>query len=94
MKGTGVSSGRVSIRSVAEAAGVSSGTVSKSLNGDPEISETTRARVQHLARELGYRPMAQARGLARGRTGNVAVAVRSVFRPLRRPATRVPGRWG
>lgn len=82
MKGTGVSSGRVSIRNVAKAAGVAIGTVSKSLNGDPEISEATRARVQQLARELGYRPMAQARGLARGRTGNVAVAVRSVFQPV------------
>lgn len=52
------------------------------MNGDREISEATRARVQGVARELGYRPMAQARGLARGRTGNVAVAVRSMFRPV------------
>ena len=75
-------SSRVSIRSVAEAAGVAIGTVSKSLNGDREISEATRERVQKVARELGYRPMAQARGLARGHTGNVAVAVRSVFLPV------------
>ena len=75
-------SSRVSIRSVAEAAGVAIGTVSKSLNGDREISEATRLRVQRVARELGYRPMAQARGLARGHTGNVAVAVRSVFLPV------------
>ena len=75
-------SSRVSIRSVAEAAGVTIGTVSKSLNGDREISEATRVRVQKVARELGYRPMAQARGLARGHTGNVAVAVRSVFLPV------------
>ena len=73
---------RVSIRSVAQAAGVAIGTVSKSLNGDREISEATRTRVQKVARELGYRPMAQARGLARGHTGNVAVAVRSVFLPV------------
>jgi DNA-binding LacI/PurR family transcriptional regulator len=83
LKGAGVSKdGRVSIRSVAEAAGVAIGTVSKSLNGDREISEATRARVQRIAQTLGYRPMAQARGLARGRTANVAVAVRSVFRPV------------
>ena len=73
---------RVSIRRVAEAAGVAIGTVSKSLNGDREISETTRERVQKVARDLGYRPMAQARGLARGNTGNIAVAVRSVFLPV------------
>lgn len=74
--------GRVSIKRVAEAAGVAVGTVSKSLNGDREISEATRTRVRQVARDLGYRPMAQARGLARGCTGNVAVAVRSVFRPV------------
>lgn len=77
-----MANGRVSIRSVAAAAGVAIGTVSKALNGDREISEATRARVQGVARDLGYRPMAQARGLARGRTGNVAVAVRSPFRPV------------
>ena len=82
LKGVRVANGRVSIRSVAAAAGVAAGTVSKALNGDREISEATRARVQGVARDLGYRPMAQARGLARGRTGNVAVAVRSVFRPV------------
>lgn len=81
-KGVRVPNGRVSIRSVAAAAGVAIGTVSKALNGDHEISEATRARVERVARDLGYRPMAQARGLARGRTGNVAVAVRSVFRPV------------
>ena len=81
-KGVRVANGRVSIRSVAAAAGVAIGTVSKALNGDREISEATRARVRGVALELGYRPMAQARGLARGRTGNVAVAVRSMFRPV------------
>lgn len=81
-KGVEVTSGRVSIRSVAAAAGVATSTVSKALNGDRDISEATRARVREVARALGYRPMAQARGLARGRTGNVAVAVGSPFRPV------------
>lgn len=74
--------GRVSIRNVAVAAGVAVGTVSKSLNGDREISEATREHVQQIARELGYRPTAQARGLARGRTSNVAVVVHSGYRPV------------
>lgn len=74
--------GRVSIRCVAEEAEVSIGTVSKALSGNAEISEATRARVQRAARELGYRPTAQARGLAKGRTGNVAVVVRGGFRPV------------
>lgn len=71
--------GRVSIKRVAEAAGVATGTVPKAFNGDRETSEVTRVRVR-IARELGYRPAAQARGLAGGRTGNVAV--RSMFRPV------------
>lgn len=74
--------GRIAIKQVAEAAGVSAGTVSKALNGGLEISETTRTRVRVVAQKLGYRPMAQARGLARGRTGNVAVAVRRAFLPV------------
>lgn len=44
----------VTIRDVAEAAGVSVATVSRSLRGSQEISEATRLRVITVARELGY----------------------------------------
>ncbi|MBS0124394.1 substrate-binding domain-containing protein [Thetidibacter halocola] len=47
-------------------------TVSRALNGYPEVSETTRARVQAAARAMNYRPNARARGLATGRTQAIA----------------------
>jgi len=60
---------------VAEAAGVSTTTVSHALNGKGRISEETRERVREVAERLGYRPSAMARGLAGGRTGMLAVVI-------------------
>lgn len=73
---------RLSIKDVARVAGVAPATVSKSLNGDPEIRTETRERVTRVARDLGYQPSASARNLAQGRTQNVAVAVHSRFTPV------------
>jgi DNA-binding LacI/PurR family transcriptional regulator len=59
----------VSIRDVAERAGVSRGTVSKVLSGTREkISPDTRTRVRAAAADLGYLPNAVARSLRRRRT--------------------------
>jgi LacI family transcriptional regulator len=44
----------VTIRQVAQQAGVSTGTVSRVLNSKPGVSETTRHHVLTVARELGY----------------------------------------
>lgn len=69
------SQGRVTIRSVAEAAGVSIATVSFVLNNRPGqvISAPVRKRVVQAAQALGYAPSAAAAGLARKRTRNVAI---------------------
>ncbi|TXK18495.1 LacI family DNA-binding transcriptional regulator [Homoserinibacter sp. GY 40078] len=48
------SADRVRLVEVAEAAGVSLATVSKVLNGRPDVSPTTRARVEGLLAEQGY----------------------------------------
>ncbi|HVX79801.1 MAG: substrate-binding domain-containing protein [Devosia sp.] len=50
-------------------------TVSRALNGYPEVSEVTRRRVVEAARRLGYRPNANAIRLATGRVGAVGVAL-------------------
>ncbi|MDN4643822.1 LacI family DNA-binding transcriptional regulator [Arthrobacter sp. PsM3] len=67
------------IRDVAEAAGVSLTTVSYVLSGraggNTRISQPTQDRVHAAADELGYVPNRAARGMRRGRTDVVAVAI-------------------
>jgi LacI family transcriptional regulator len=48
--------------------GLSQTTVSRALNGYPEVSEQTRKRVQDAARRFDYRPNPGAKSLATGRT--------------------------
>ena len=46
--------GRVTIRDIAERAGVSKVAVSYALNGRPGVSDETRERIVGIARELGW----------------------------------------
>lgn len=61
------------IRDVAEAAGVSYGTVSKSLNGTGQLREETRALVRSTAERLGFRPNSLAQSLLRRRSFTVGL---------------------
>lgn len=58
---------RVTISDVADALGLAKGTVSRALNGYPDIAETTRHRVSRQAERMGYRPLAQAQAIRTGR---------------------------
>jgi DNA-binding LacI/PurR family transcriptional regulator len=58
---------------VARQAGVSHQTVSRVLNGHPNVSGKTRASVLAAIRDLGYRPNAAARTLVTGRTNVLGV---------------------
>ncbi len=60
------------LKDVATELGLSQTTVSRALNGFPEVSEATRLRVQETAERLNYRPSARARSLATGRTMTIA----------------------
>lgn len=64
---------RVTLRDVARAAGVSINTASRALNGKPDVSEATRARVQAVAAQLDYRPNQVARGLRQQKTATLGV---------------------
>ncbi|SLN64015.1 Catabolite control protein A [Aquimixticola soesokkakensis] len=64
---------RVTASDVAQAAGVSQSTVSRSFSDDPRISPTTRAHVHAVATRMGYTPNALARSLITNRSGMVAV---------------------
>lgn len=59
---------RLTIREVAAAAGVSTQTVSRVLNGRPDVAAETFQRVQEVIRETGYAPNMLARGLTQGRS--------------------------
>jgi DNA-binding LacI/PurR family transcriptional regulator len=65
---------------VARLAGVSPGTVSRSLRGHQNVSPITRQKVLDAARELSYRASPQASGLASGRTRTIGVVVPYVTR--------------
>jgi LacI family transcriptional regulator, repressor for deo operon, udp, cdd, tsx, nupC, and nupG len=54
----------VTINDVALAAGVSKGAVSHALNGNTGVSETTRARILKVAKDLGWKPNLRAKGLS------------------------------
>ncbi len=73
---------RVSIKDIAQAAGVSHPTVSRALRGDPRISAETADRVAALAREMGYTPSAAARSMVTRRTNTVGVVVTSIADPF------------
>ena len=68
-------SSRVTIRQVAERAGVSVATVSRALNEKGDVSDATRERVREAARSLGYAADPVARALATQQTRLVAVIV-------------------
>ncbi|MEH3075779.1 MAG: LacI family DNA-binding transcriptional regulator [Quadrisphaera sp.] len=66
------------MRDVAEAAGVSSMTVSNVLAGRSNVSEETRRRVLEVVERTGYRVNTAAQSLRRGRTGIIGLAVPEV----------------
>jgi LacI family transcriptional regulator len=64
---------KVTIKDVAQAAGVSTQTVSRVINSRPDVSPNTRSRVQQVVNELGYSPNVIARSLSRGRTNTFGI---------------------
>lgn len=56
----------MNLKQLSELLGLSQTTVSRALNGFPEVSEATRRRVQEAAQKHGYRANSRARGLATG----------------------------
>lgn len=63
----------VSMKDIAKRCGVSVATVSKALNGQPDIGEETRSRIEAVAKEMGYMTNAAARALKTNRTYNLGV---------------------
>ena len=68
-------SARLTIRQVADLAGVSTATVSRVINGRAEVSEKARDAVMRVVRDYGYSTNRTARALSGGRTGLVGVTL-------------------
>ncbi|WP_066172974.1 catabolite control protein A [Bacillus marinisedimentorum] len=68
----------ITIYDVAREAGVSMATVSRVVNGNPNVKPTTRKKVNEAIERLGYRPNAVARGLASKKTTTVGVIIPDV----------------
>ncbi|AGX05859.1 MULTISPECIES: catabolite control protein A [Bacillaceae] len=65
----------VTIYDVAREANVSMATVSRVVNGNPNVKPATRKKVLEVIERLGYRPNAVARGLASKKTTTVGVII-------------------
>lgn len=63
------------ISAIAEAAGVSAMTVSRALNGRPDVAPETRERIQRLAAEWGYARNRAAAALRKGSSGMIDLVV-------------------
>jgi LacI family transcriptional regulator len=61
----------VNLKQLSDMLALSQTTVSRALNGYPEVSEDTRRRVADAARRHGYRPNPSARRLATGKAGMI-----------------------
>ncbi len=72
----------ITIYDVAREANVSMATVSRVVNGNPNVKPVTRKKVLATIEELGYRPNAVARGLASKKTttvGTIIPDISSIF---------------
>ena len=84
---------RLTIRQIADLAGVSIATVSRVLNGRDDVADETRDLVTRVIRENGYTANRSARGLSAGRPGSSAILVPLVYPGvlLRHPCRRRRG---
>lgn len=73
---------RITIKDIAQIAGVSYATVSRALSGSSEVSEQTRKRIMEICQREGYRPNSLARGLIRNKTNILGLIVPDVSNPF------------
>jgi LacI family transcriptional regulator len=76
---TGRKQTRITIHDLAAAAGVSISTASKALNDTGRMGEETRERVKRIAREIGFRPNALARGLLSKRSFTIGLLTNDTY---------------
>jgi DNA-binding LacI/PurR family transcriptional regulator len=72
----------IRLKDIAEVAGVSVMTVSKSLRDAPDISEGTKARIRLLTRQMGYVPDTMAQGMRTRKTHLIGVVIPAITSPI------------
>ncbi|GAB4352334.1 MAG: substrate-binding domain-containing protein [Oricola sp.] len=65
----------MNLKELSEKLGLSQTTVSRALNGYPEVAEETRKRVEEFARRMNYQPNSNARRLATGKSNTIGHVV-------------------
>jgi len=72
---------KITIYQVAQRAGVAISTVSRVLNNSPNVSQSTKDKVEEAIKELNFRPQVSARKLASRKPQMLAIAVPSFTTP-------------
>ncbi len=72
----------ITIKDIAEAAGVSYATVSRTLNDRKGVSPKAKERVLEAVSKLGYKPNIQARSLKTNQTSTIALIIPDISNPF------------
>lgn len=72
----------ITLQDIADAAGVSSATVSRVINNSPSVKPETRDNVLYVIKKLNYVPNAVARSLSRNETNTIGVVVPDILNPF------------
>lgn len=65
----------LTLEDIARISGTSRSTVSRVINGDPNVSDRTREKVSRVIKDLNFQPNLAARGLAAGRIGVIGLVI-------------------
>jgi LacI family transcriptional regulator len=65
----------VTLKEVAQMAGVSIKTASRVINGSPDVAESTRLHVEQAVKALSYEPNRLARSLASGKSNTIGIII-------------------
>lgn len=76
---------RVTISDVADALDLTKSTVSRALNGYPDISALTRKRVERMAAQMNYQPLSSAQAIRTGRTRSLGFVLQLADHDAMRP---------
>lgn len=82
---TSQNTARVTISDVANALNLTKSTVSRALNGYPDISAATQLRVKRMAEQMHYQPLSHAQAIKTGRTRSLGFVLQLADHDAQRP---------